>query len=125
MLSRDKSFVPTGLRRGARRRPARMAQGRAASLAANAIARTLLAVRTFGTQEETAAFLKRCRRRHKALRKEAQKQGERLFAERARPFAERIETYWQIAAGDAALARVEKRPDNVVAFGDPRIPRAS
>jgi len=80
---------------------------------------------TFGTQEETAAFLKRCRRRHKALRKEAQKQGERLFAERARPFAERIETYWQIAAGDAALAKAEKRPDNVVVFGDPRTSRAS
>src|SRR6185436_4156312 len=44
----------------------------------------------FGTQEETAAFLKRCRKRHKALRKEASKQGELLFAERSRPFAERL-----------------------------------
>ncbi|HEU4476197.1 MAG TPA: CHAD domain-containing protein [Methyloceanibacter sp.] len=78
----------------------------------------------FGTPEDTAAFLKRCRRRHKALRKEARKQGERLFAERARPFAERIETYWQIAAGDAAIAKSETRPDNVVAFGDPRTSRA-
>jgi CHAD domain-containing protein len=78
----------------------------------------------FGTPEETAAFLKRCRRRHKALRKEARKQGERLFAERARPFAARIETYWQIAAGDAA-AKPEARPDNVVVFGDPRTTRAS
>jgi hypothetical protein len=80
---------------------------------------------TFGTQEETAAFLKRCRRLHKALRREAQKQGKRLFTERSRPFAERIETYWQIAAGDAALAQAERRPDNVVVFGEPRTPRAS
>lgn len=78
----------------------------------------------FGTPEETAAFLKRCRRRHRALRKEARTQGERLFAERARPFTERIETYWQIAAGEAAKAKVETRPDNVVAFGDLRTPRA-
>ncbi len=74
---------------------------------------------TFGTPEETAAFLKRCRRRHKALRKEALFQGERLFAERSRPFAERIEAYWLIAAG-AAKPLAETRPDNVVAFGDVR-----
>lgn len=78
----------------------------------------------FGTPEETSAFLKRCRRRHKALRKEARKQGERLFAERARPFAERIETYWQIAAAEAAAAKPEMRPDNVVVFGDARSTRA-
>jgi len=79
----------------------------------------------FGSPEETAAFLKRCRRRHRALRKEARTQGERLFTERSRPFAERIEAYWQIAAGGAAKAVAEKRPDNVVAFGDLRTPRAS
>lgn len=79
----------------------------------------------FGSQDETAAFLKRCRRRHRTLRKEARTQGERLFAERARPFAERIEVYWLIAAGDAAKAAAETRPDNVVAFGDLRTPRAS
>jgi CHAD domain-containing protein len=79
----------------------------------------------FGSPEETAAFLKRCRRRQRALRKEARNQGERLFAERARPFAERIETYWQIAAGDAANAAASDRPDNVVAFGEVRTPRAS
>ena len=61
----------------------------------------------FGSPEETAAFLKRCRRRHRALRKDARTQGERLFAERARPFAERIEAYWLIAAGDAAKAVAE------------------
>jgi CHAD domain-containing protein len=79
----------------------------------------------FGTPDETASFMKRCRRRHKALRKEARNQGERLFAERARPFAERIEAYWQIAAGDAAKRAAETRPDNVVAFGEVRTPRAS
>ncbi len=79
----------------------------------------------FGSPEETAAFLKRCRRRHRALRKESRTQGERLFAERSRPFAERIEAYWLIAAGDAAKTVAETRPDNVVAFGDVRTPRAS
>jgi CHAD domain-containing protein len=78
----------------------------------------------FGTQEETAAFLKRCRKRHKALRKEASKQGELLFAERSRPFAERLAAYWSIAAGGAAKAAGEARVDNVVAFGDVRTPRA-
>jgi CHAD domain-containing protein len=78
---------------------------------------------TFGSPEETAAFLQRCRRRHKALRKEALFQGERLFAERSRPFAERIEAYWLIAAG-AAKPLAETRPDNVVAFGDVRSGRA-
>jgi hypothetical protein len=58
------------------------------------------------------------------LRKEARQQGERLFAERARPFAERIETYWQITAGEAFRAKAEARSDNVVAFGDLRTPRA-
>ena len=80
---------------------------------------------TFGTPEETAAFLKRCRRRHKALRKDASTEGDRLFAERSRPFAERIAAYWQIAAGSVAEAIAETRPDNVVAFGDLRTPRAS
>jgi CHAD domain-containing protein len=79
----------------------------------------------FGTPDETAAFLKRCRKRHKTLRKDANTQGERLFAERSRPFAERIETYWQIATGSAAKAIEESRPDNVVVFGDLRTPRAS
>ena len=47
----------------------------------------------FGSPDETAAFLKRCRKRHRTLRKEARKlKAERLFAERSRPFAERIES---------------------------------
>ena len=79
----------------------------------------------FGSPDETAAFLKRCRRRHRALRKEARAEGERLFAERSRPFADRIEVYWLLAAGEVAKAAVEARPDNVVAFGDVRTPRAS
>src|SRR4029078_7703606 len=79
---------------------------------------------TFGSLDETAAFLKRCRRRHKALRKDATTLGERLFAERSRPFAERIEAYWQIAANSIIESVTEARPDNVVAFGDLRTPRA-
>jgi hypothetical protein len=79
---------------------------------------------TFGSLDETAAFLKRCRRRHKALRKDATNLGERLFAERSRPFAERIEAYWQIAANSIIEPVAEARPDNVVAFGDLRTPRA-
>ena len=43
-------------------------------------------------------FLKRCRAQHKALRREAETRGARLFAERSRPFAERIEAYWTAAA---------------------------
>jgi CHAD domain-containing protein len=79
----------------------------------------------FGTPEETAAFLKRCRRRHKALRQAACAEGERLFAERSRPFAERIDAYWQIAAASSAKPVAETRAGNVVAFGDLRTPRAS
>lgn len=84
---------------------------------------------TFGTQDETAAFLKRCRKRQKALRKEARIKGERLFVEKPRPFGERIATYWQIAAGIAGepvvkLRKEEARQDNVVSFGEARTPRA-
>ncbi|MBM3543295.1 MAG: CHAD domain-containing protein [Alphaproteobacteria bacterium] len=89
---------------------------------------------TFGTQGETAAFLKRCRKRQKALRKEARVKGERLFVEKAGPFAERIDAYWRIAAGGAGepVVKVRKdearmdeaRQDNVVAFGEKRTPRA-
>ncbi|MBK5197396.1 MAG: CHAD domain-containing protein [Methyloceanibacter sp.] len=80
---------------------------------------------TFGSPDETAAFLKRCRKRHKALREEAGTQGELLFAERSRPFAERIEAYWSIAASGAARTNAESRLDNVVAFGELRTGRAS
>lgn len=82
---------------------------------------------TFGSPEETAAFLKRCRKRHKALRKEAAAQGERLFTERSRLFAERIEAYWMAAASRGGKPAVVEpaRQDNVVAFGDLRTTRAS
>jgi CHAD domain-containing protein len=81
---------------------------------------------TFGSPDETAAFLKRCRKRQRVLRKEAGAEGERLFAERPRPFAERIQVYWLLASGEvAATAPAEPPPDNVVAFGDVRTPRAS
>jgi CHAD domain-containing protein len=80
---------------------------------------------TFGSPEETTAFLKRCRKRHKALRKDGSTQRELLFAERSRPFAERIAAYWSIAAGGAAKAAAAARVDNVVSFGDVRTPRAS
>ena len=82
---------------------------------------------TFGSPEETAAFLKRCRKRHKALRKEAASQGARLFVERSRPFAERIEAYWMTAASGTGKPAVVEPPrqDNVVAFGDLRTTRAS
>jgi hypothetical protein len=82
---------------------------------------------TFGSPEETAAFLKRCRKRQKTLRKEAGSQGARLFAERSRPFAERIEAYWLAAAsrGGKPVVVEPLRQDNVVAFGDVRSTRAS
>jgi CHAD domain-containing protein len=77
---------------------------------------------TFGSPEETAAFLKSCRKRHKTLRKEAAAQGARLFVERSRPFAERIEAYWMAAASRGGKPAVVEptRQDNVVAFGDLR-----
>jgi hypothetical protein len=82
---------------------------------------------TFGGPEETAAFLKRCRKRQKTLRKEAATQGARLFAERSRPFAERIEAYWLAAAsrGGKPVVVEPLRQDNVVAFDDVRSTRAS
>ncbi|MEZ5827061.1 MAG: CHAD domain-containing protein [Hyphomicrobiales bacterium] len=77
---------------------------------------------TFGSLEETDAFLKRCRRRHKALRKDARIKGERLFIEKTGPFVERIQAYWATAAvgADQPPARPQPQPDNVVAFSDPR-----
>ena len=87
-----------------------------------ALVRQLVSAPTmvFASPEDTAAFLKRCRTRHKALRREAQTRGARLFAERSRPFVERIEAYWLTAAQarrrDPAMHRA--RADNVVAFGD-------
>ncbi len=80
---------------------------------------------TFGKPEEVAAFLKRCRRRHKTLRKQARAKAELLFAEKPRPFADRIASYWLSAAGKIAGDGAPERVDNVVAFGGLRNSRAS
>ena len=75
---------------------------------------------TFGKPEEIAAFLKRCRKRHKALRKEARATAEILFVEKPGPVPNRIAAYWLSAAGKAASAAATEQPGNVVAFGDLR-----
>jgi CHAD domain-containing protein len=74
---------------------------------------------TFASPPDISAFLKRCRARHKALRREAEARGARLFTERSRPFAERIEAYWLPAAQRLDKPAIVARGDNVVAFGDP------
>jgi hypothetical protein len=44
--------------------------------------------------------------------------GERLFAERPQPFAERIEAYWVTAARASAKPAPVARAGNVIAFGE-------
>jgi CHAD domain-containing protein len=79
---------------------------------------------TFGSPEDTAAFVKRCRKRHKALRRDAKVRGERLFVEKPRPFTSRIHAYWTTAAVGADKPVVQpQQQDNVVAFGDARTGR--
>jgi CHAD domain-containing protein len=73
---------------------------------------------TFASPEGTAAFLKRCRTRHRALRREAEMRGARLFAERSRPFAERIEAYWLTASQRVEKLAIVAHTGNVVAFGE-------
>ena len=80
---------------------------------------------TFGSPEDTAAFIKRCRLRHKALRKEAKIKGKRLFVEKPRPFADRIHAYWTTAAvGADKPVTPPHQEDNVVAIGEVRTGRA-
>jgi CHAD domain-containing protein len=79
----------------------------------------------FGTSDDTAAFLKRCRKRHKTLRQEANLRASRLFAERSRPFAAQIETAWLAAAGRTSQALAATRGDNVVDFGELKAGRGS
>jgi CHAD domain-containing protein len=80
----------------------------------------------FGSPEETTAFLKRCRKRHKALRREARTHGETLFTEGARAFTGRIDDSWAKAAEKAAeKAALMPSSDNIVAFGELRTSRAS
>jgi hypothetical protein len=80
---------------------------------------------TFGSPEETRAFIKRCRKRHQALRKEATIKGERLFVEKPRPFTARIHAYWTTAAVGADKPVIQPpQPGNVVAIGNARTGRA-
>jgi len=85
---------------------------------------------TFGSPEDTTAFVKRCRKRHKALRKDAKIKGERLFVEKPGPFASRIHAYWTTAAVGAdqpvaaPAAQEPMQQDNVVAIGGVRSGRA-
>jgi hypothetical protein len=44
--------------------------------------------------------------------------GERLFAERSQPFAERIEAYWLTATRASAKPTPIARAGNVIAFGE-------
>jgi CHAD domain-containing protein len=81
---------------------------------------------TFSTPEETSAFMKRCRKRHKALRKEAKAKGDRLFVEKPGPFAERIRAYWSTAATNTDQpAMPTPQHDNVVAIGEMRSGRGA
>jgi CHAD domain-containing protein len=73
---------------------------------------------SFASPDATASFLKQCRNRQKALRRDAKMLGERLFAERSRPFAERIEAYWLTAAQRTPKPAPVARTGNVVAFGE-------
>ncbi len=73
---------------------------------------------SFASPDATTSFLKQCRSRQKALRRDAKMLGERLFAERSRPFAERIEAYWLTAAQRTPKPAPVARTGNVVAFGE-------
>ncbi len=79
----------------------------------------------FGSSDDTAAFLKRCRKRHEALRREAKSRAGRLFAERSRPFTEHVESAWLAAADRTSKSLAEARADNVVPFGDLKASRVS
>jgi CHAD domain-containing protein len=70
----------------------------------------------FASPAETAAFIKRCRKRQRTLRQEAQSLGARLFVEKPKPFTARIEAYWDVAS--RVVMRETPRPvaDNVVIF---------
>jgi CHAD domain-containing protein len=80
---------------------------------------------TFGSPEDTAAFVKRCRKRHKALRKDAKVKGERLFVEKPGTFTDRIHAYWTTAVvgADKPVAPPQQQ-NNVVAIDDVRTGRA-
>ena len=72
---------------------------------------------SFGSPEEIAAFLKRCKTRAKVLRKDAKVRGKRLFVEKPEPFASRIHAYWTTAAVGAMEPVKPTHPKlNVVAI---------
>jgi CHAD domain-containing protein len=73
---------------------------------------------SFASHEDVAAFLKRCRKCQKDLRRAARIRGSRLLVERSRPFVERIEAHWLAAAQGAKGASVKSRVDNVIAFSE-------
>jgi CHAD domain-containing protein len=96
----------------------------------------------FGTPNDTQSFLRRCRKRQKALRRDAEIRGERLFAERPRSFVEHIEEHWRLAtevlqrpivtSQDKPIAEPataeqqgDDRPANVVSLDNLRTGRAS
>ena len=96
----------------------------------------------FGTPDDTESFLRRCRKRQKALRREAEMRGERLFAERPRSFVEHVEEHWRVAtevlqrpivtSQDKPIAEPattdqqgDDRPANVVSLDNLRTGRAS
>ena len=76
---------------------------------------------TFGSPDDISDFLKRCKIRLKALRKDAKIRGQRLFVEKPQPFAGRIHAYWTTTA-IGALKPVEpaRQEDNVVAIDEAR-----
>jgi CHAD domain-containing protein len=92
----------------------------------------------FGTPDDTESFLLRCRKRQKALRREAKDRGERLFAERPRDFVAKVEEHWRLAVEAAqrpivtvSAAAKPDDPDNpdgrsakIVSLEDKRTGRA-
>lgn len=75
---------------------------------------------TFGSPDEVSGFLKRCKTRIKALRNDAKVRGERLFVEKPKPFASRLQAYWTTAAAGALKPAAPHQEDNVVAIGGAR-----
>jgi len=94
----------------------------------------------FGTPDDTQSFLRRCRKRQKALRRDAELRGERLFAERPRAFVEHIAEHWRLATEllqrpivtsqdkpveAGKTEQLDDRAANVVSLEDLRTGRAS
>ncbi|XSG83342.1 MAG: CHAD domain-containing protein [Methyloligella sp. ZOD6] len=66
---------------------------------------------TFGGTGETDKLAKRCRKDQKALRAEAKALGARLFADKPKTFAARIEARWRDAA-EAAQTSLQSGPES-------------